>query len=724
MSCEDENELIGPRAKFVHSADGLLVSFIDSSESGSGAIVLWNWDFGDGNTSALQNPTHNFDTSGTYNVRLTVLDENDLANTTDTIPIFVQPNGPIANFGFSINGLTAVFIDSSIAGDEPIVQWNWDFGDGNISNEQSPTHTFDSVGVYEVTLSVTDVNGISNLSMPVTVLIVPENNSPSVALVSEPESPVFEFVTFSCLASDDTGVDRVELWVDGNYASVYDDSEPYELVWNTTTFEDSSTHLVVIKAFDIFGNSNETPAVALTVVNAIAKPTPPILYPVVYADGTFSVSWSANLDNDFMSYTLFEGFTDDVSSMDSIYYTRDATDTTFTISGIPELDHSRYYKIEVSDTFGLVSTSRVEQGISQTIWSRTYPDSLVAYLPDWGNSIIEINGDYFVGGVGEYSTGRLLKIDRTGNRLYQRRFTSSIAYINEMLTFDDDVIYAVGGQYDEIKILAIESITGEIINDYYIGSAIGGSSWAYGVIKPHDNQPFISQNDVMLVHGEMDGIASIYAFSTSGEIALIYSDPEMLWVRDMVKTEYGYLVASTRNEQTKIVKTDFELNPLSFSMLDGYCRAIYATEEGNILIALQTSNSDHKILKIGINSETIWQVSADGIYNVFEVNGTNYAVGHHDGVSLFMMLDASGNIISNQSFGSGVISGHSLTSDGGLIFTGTTSYWTDQTSDTPVYKTTLEGYPDNRSRDVGKKSVFIGSSTFANPDINLKPLNN
>ena len=102
----------------------------------------------------------------------------------------------------------------------------------------------------------------------------------------------------------------------------------------------------------------------------------------------------------------------------------------------------------------------------------------------------------------------------------------------------------------------------------------------------------------MLVHGEMDGIASIYAFSTSGEIALAYSDPEMLWVRDMVKTEYGYLVASTRNEQTKIVKTDFELNPLSFSMLDGYCRAIYATEEGNILIALQTSNSDHKILKI------------------------------------------------------------------------------------------------------------------------------
>jgi len=59
-----------PSASFTHSSfDGQDFTFIDNS---TGAINSWIWDFGDGNSSALQNPLYQFETSGDYNVCLTI----------------------------------------------------------------------------------------------------------------------------------------------------------------------------------------------------------------------------------------------------------------------------------------------------------------------------------------------------------------------------------------------------------------------------------------------------------------------------------------------------------------------------------------------------------------------------------------------------------------------------------------------------------------------------
>jgi len=57
------------------------VNFTDLSASGHTAIIEWFWDFGDGNTSTLQNPTHTFENLGHYTVSLTVTDENGLYDT-------------------------------------------------------------------------------------------------------------------------------------------------------------------------------------------------------------------------------------------------------------------------------------------------------------------------------------------------------------------------------------------------------------------------------------------------------------------------------------------------------------------------------------------------------------------------------------------------------------------------------------------------------------------
>ncbi len=66
---------------------------------------------------------------------------------------------PAASFEFVANGLTVDFTDTSIDPDGFIVSWEWNFGDGNSSSQQNPTHTYDTANTYIVTLTVTDDDG-------------------------------------------------------------------------------------------------------------------------------------------------------------------------------------------------------------------------------------------------------------------------------------------------------------------------------------------------------------------------------------------------------------------------------------------------------------------------------------------------------------------------------------------------------------------------------------
>lgn len=76
------------------------------------------------------------------------------------------PNGPVggnqppvADFTYSVDGLTVTFTDLSYDPDGTIVSWLWDFGDGNTSTQQNPIHTYAAPGSYSVSLTVTDNEG-------------------------------------------------------------------------------------------------------------------------------------------------------------------------------------------------------------------------------------------------------------------------------------------------------------------------------------------------------------------------------------------------------------------------------------------------------------------------------------------------------------------------------------------------------------------------------------
>jgi PKD repeat protein len=157
-----------PTASFTYSPTSPTtddtIQFTDQSTDSDDTIASWYWDFGDGTTSAEQNPTHRYSTAGTYTVTLTVTDDDGTTDSTSQTVEVNQP--PVASFTYSPSSPTTddtiQFADASTDGDGTIVSWSWDFGDGTTSTEQNPTHQYLSVGTYEVTLTVMDDCGATS----------------------------------------------------------------------------------------------------------------------------------------------------------------------------------------------------------------------------------------------------------------------------------------------------------------------------------------------------------------------------------------------------------------------------------------------------------------------------------------------------------------------------------------------------------------------------------
>ncbi len=148
---------------------GMTVNFSDATVPGSGDLISWAWDFGDGGTSTEQNPVYVYETEGSYSVSLTVSDVVGFTSTeTKTDFITVNPfEGATADFSADVTSgpppLTVNFSDLSITdAGFSIVSWAWDFGDGGTSTEQNPAHIFENEGQYTVSLTVEDENGFTD----------------------------------------------------------------------------------------------------------------------------------------------------------------------------------------------------------------------------------------------------------------------------------------------------------------------------------------------------------------------------------------------------------------------------------------------------------------------------------------------------------------------------------------------------------------------------------
>ncbi|MBP6730942.1 MAG: PKD domain-containing protein, partial [Chitinophagales bacterium] len=155
-------EVIVMQPRFVVSSNngctGIDLQFTDSSNYASS----WNWDFGDGTTSTLQNPTHAYANVGNYTVTLAVSYQGCNGTYTQSTPINISvPVTPTFTANDTSNCTTPfpVTFTSTAPG---AVSYDWSFGDGGTSNLANPAHTYTTNGSFDVSLSVANSSGCVN----------------------------------------------------------------------------------------------------------------------------------------------------------------------------------------------------------------------------------------------------------------------------------------------------------------------------------------------------------------------------------------------------------------------------------------------------------------------------------------------------------------------------------------------------------------------------------
>ena len=123
--------------------------------------MTYLWNFGDGQTSTDQNPTHTYIQQGFYTVSLTVTNAygSNTAVKNNYIAIGVSP---AANFvATPISGTAPQNVQFTDLSGGGATDWLWDFGDGQTSTAQNPTHTYYAGGTYTVILTVSNGFGSS-----------------------------------------------------------------------------------------------------------------------------------------------------------------------------------------------------------------------------------------------------------------------------------------------------------------------------------------------------------------------------------------------------------------------------------------------------------------------------------------------------------------------------------------------------------------------------------
>ena len=210
-----------PTAGFIATCTDLDCDFDNASEDADGTIGSWEWDFGDG-TPILEgdfpSPSHRYLTAETYTVTLTVEDDHNTESEVLTRQVAVSepvPNVP-PTAAFDPPNCSATvscsFDDKSTDPDGSIATRRWDFGDAPaiaaaapIETTQNPvSHSYTTVGTYQVTLTVIDDDGQASTPLVQDVTVAePPANPPPVASFTAPACTTGVPCSFDDTSTDD-----------------------------------------------------------------------------------------------------------------------------------------------------------------------------------------------------------------------------------------------------------------------------------------------------------------------------------------------------------------------------------------------------------------------------------------------------------------------------------------------------------------------------------------
>jgi PKD repeat protein len=262
---------------------GATISFSSAGTSDSdGAISSYRWTFGDGASSSQANPTHAYAAGGTYNVILSVTDNNgDASSDTTTATIAALNTAPsaIANGPYSAQLGAAVNFSSSGSSDSDgsILAYAWDFGDGTTSTQSDPSHIYAATGSYTVSLTVTDNDGATgNDTTSANISAQPAGNQAPQAVANGPYAGAAGVaIDFSSAGSSDADGSIVA------YDWSFGDGNSSGLANPSHTYASAGAYNVSLTVTDNGGATNSD-------LTSVTLSAPANVAPVANANGNYS----------------------------------------------------------------------------------------------------------------------------------------------------------------------------------------------------------------------------------------------------------------------------------------------------------------------------------------------------------------------------------------------------------------------------------------------------
>ncbi len=373
------------------NADGSVSTDID------GSIISYQWNFGDGEGVLGASVSHTYMEPGIYQLELIVTDNDDLSDI-HIVEIVVNAVEipPVAQFSHSdISDFAPIEVsfDGSLSfdSDNEIVDFAWDFGDGNTGSGELQSHTFQNAGTFNVVLTVTDESNLSaSVSQEIVVVDAPAEPTADIEVdFSSGTAPLA--VNFNASNSNDP---------DGSIVQ-YD----WDFADGTTGTGETLSHVFTEGGFYsvsllVTDNSGMTAQAEITIV--VDSPLPPTA--TITADPTeglaplpvsFDGSGSTDPDGSIVTYSwdLGDGTTSDEMTVEHTYTESGSYTVTLMVTDDQDLTSTTETTITVTSAASPTATITADptEGLAPLPVSfdgsgSTDPDgSIVSYSWDLGD---------------------------------------------------------------------------------------------------------------------------------------------------------------------------------------------------------------------------------------------------------------------------------------------------------------------------------------------------
>ncbi|MFT6020210.1 MAG: gliding motility-associated-like protein [Saprospiraceae bacterium] len=261
-------------------------------------ILDYFWEFGNNSTDTTSNPQFSYDSPGTYFVKLTGISIDSCLSKDSIQIIVVEP--PVAQFEVANDTLCqneGILFNNNSTG---IFTCSWEFGDGEISADCSPTYSYDSAGTYTVTLTITNNNNCKDVTTQQVVVAAQPEPDFTYTLNQSCTPVTASFINLSANAqSYDWTFGNGQTSTDTDPTTVYNQGGSYQvqlLATNEFCARTKDSTLVVYQTPEPIVTLSANEGCAPITINFGAQATgnPTLDYVWDFGDGTFSFEQNPN----------------------------------------------------------------------------------------------------------------------------------------------------------------------------------------------------------------------------------------------------------------------------------------------------------------------------------------------------------------------------------------------------------------------------------------------